>query len=134
MSALTERLVGLESSCQQLEKDLSDARTSLQNQVLVNEVRRRSEDSLKQLQGEVAASSEREESLKAECRELWYGNESLAEELREVRAGMEREVERRLKLELDRLGSVERERDQMRAELEAASSLVDDATDYLSQV
>ena len=41
---------------------------------------------------------------------------------------MKREVEKRLELESNILGSLEQERDQMKAELEAASSLVDDAT------
>ena len=48
--------------------------------------------------------------------------------MEQLRLGMEQEVKKRLELESGKLGSLERERDQIKAELEAASSLVEDAT------
>ena len=59
VSELTERLKGLEGEKDQLQRDLSDAHTSLQNQALVQEVRRRSEDNLRQLQEEATLWAER---------------------------------------------------------------------------
>lgn len=128
VSELSTKLATMESENQQLYRDLSDAHTSLKNQALVHEVRRRSEDNLRQLQEEMASRVEVEASLREECAELRSDNQRLTSGMEELRLNLEREVERRMELESKRLGSLEQERDQMKAELEAASSLVEDAT------
>ena len=128
VSELSSKLAKMESEKEQLQRDLSDAHTSLKNQALVHEVRRRSEDNLRQLQEEMTSRAEVESSLREECAGLRAENQRLTSGLEELRMEKDREVERRVELESNRLGSLEQERDQMKAELEAASSLVEDAT------
>lgn len=109
----------MESEKQQLQRDLSDAHTSLENQAVVHEAHRRSEESLKQLKEDAKSQTERESSLKAECSELCSQNQSLTGELETLRASMERDLEKRVERESEKLILVEQERDLVKAELEA---------------
>ena len=152
---LTKKVEELDAQNQQLQRDLSDAQTNLQNQSVLHEVHRRSEVSLKQLQDEMQNRGEAEAGLKAECEDLHSQNQSLTAELQQLRGDMERKSEEarqetsRMEQELIAMGrerdhkEQERdharlERDQMRqdwdsvkAELENAGNMVDDATSSL---
>ncbi len=119
------------SEKEQLQRDLSDTRTSLDNHRLVHEAHRKSEESIEQLQSEVAVCTEQEARLKAELAEIKSQNRTLAKELDAVRTGMECEIERRSERESEKWASVEAERDRMRAELEEVSTLIEDSTSAL---
>ena len=116
---------------EQLQRDLSDACTSLDNQRLVYETRKKSEESIEQLQSEVAVRNEQEARLKAELAKIQSQNQTLAQELDTVRSGLEREFEQRLERESKNWASVEAERDRMKAELEEVSTLIEDSTSAL---
>ena len=128
MSDLTGRLAAVEAEKEQLHRDLTDARTSLDNQRLIHEARRKSED---QLQSEVAVRDRREAELKTELSEIRSRSEALERQLEDLQADTEREIGRRLEEEREKWASVEAERDRMKAELEEVSTLIEDSTSAL---
>lgn len=123
------KLEELESENQQLQRDMSDARTNLQNQTVVHEAHRKSEeDSLRQLEEVTKEGEGREARLKAECLELKSRNQTLTDDLERLRTDVERESEERVRRKLDRLVLVEQERDRIRAELDVAGTVLENAT------
>ncbi len=128
MSELTLKLKEAELQNQQLERDMADARTRLENQGVIHETHLKMEESMKDLRDETQALERKEEALEEEKAKLLEENESLMMKLKTLKGDMELEWRSNVERERNKLVLVEQERDRIKAELAQAYDLVEDET------